>query len=690
MNIRDAALRRAAMLRPAEAEPARISLATLRRGGVRQAPDTRAQDVRSISWRGLTYAYLLGLGLLASVTLGGGWLVYDLLHRQSEHAGLISEAGAQRTRAVEIAALAATAADAGAADRAWAQARLPAAVEEMDAAHRRLLARTLDLAERGEALRRFYLGMGGLDARVRGFLDGAAQAAARPEAAAALRAAALHGLLPALSEAVAQHEDAARADVRRLSLVHQLAVGAALLLLLVEAVLVFRPLVGRIAALAGRLDHEARSDALTGLMNRRAVTAALAEVMGTGEPVAVIAIDLDHFKETNDAEGHAAGDALLRAAAARIREATRPGDILGRLGGDEFVAFLRHTASEEEAAAVARRLSEALHQPVPHGPRSLRLGATMGVALAPTDADTPERILRAADEALIRAKRRGRGSVGRATPEDSARVAREAQLAQALAQAGDGPLPGLEAWMQPVLSAGGALLGLEVQARWRHPALGAVPAGELFAVAQRQGLAHRVARQLRAEGLRRFAALRREGLADGRAAVSLSAAELLRDDVAEVLEAQVAEAGLDLRSLLLGITEDALLDRVAATSIARLSALRGQGAAIALEDFGTGNAGLAQLLRMPLDAVRLDRAFTARLGTDGRAERVVEGVIRLAHSLQLSVVAAGVEDAAQAALLRAMGCDGLQGGLLAPPMAGEALRGWLAGRHALPAGPPGP
>jgi diguanylate cyclase (GGDEF)-like protein len=169
----------------------------------------------------------------------------------------------------------------------------------------------------------------------------------------------------------------------------------------------------RLAAIQqDHLDHQANTDGLTGLLNRRASMSVLARLMEGGTPVAAVAIDLDHFKDTNDTHGHAAGDALLCATAERLRAVVRSGDVVGRLGGDEFVAFLLGPETRAELERVAARIRDALHQPVPHAGLSLRLGATLGVAFTPPEAQTPQAVLAAADEALILAKRRRRGSIG--------------------------------------------------------------------------------------------------------------------------------------------------------------------------------------------------------------------------------------------------------------------------------------
>ncbi|WP_338661993.1 EAL domain-containing protein [Pararoseomonas sp. SCSIO 73927] len=455
----------------------------------------------------------------------------------------------------------------------------------------------------------------------------------------------------------------------------------------------------------------ALTDALTGLPNRRATMAALTETLAGGTPVAVATVDLDHFKEANDGEGHAAGDALLKEAAARLREAVRPGDTVGRTGGDEFVVLLSGVEDDATADAVVQRISTALHRPVPYGERMLRLGATLGIALAPAHADDAEMLVRVADEALVRAKRDARGSIGRASPEDAAQLMRAAAVLRAFDADAAAGLPGATAQLQPILGLGrgrfgterlgperlnpdrmgeggadGAVLAVEALARWSHPEVGDVPPGELFPIIgpARGAL---LGRAVRGQALAAFAALQGPLLAAGRLAetrlaLNLSASEVARADIAVELAGQVERAGLSLRAVEIEITEEVLLDRVSDRTLDGLAALRGRGARLVLDDFGTGNSGLSQLLRLPLDGLKLDRRFTQRLGTDVRAEEIVKATVSLAHSLGLRLVAEGIETPRQVAMLRALGCDAVQGFLFARPMTPDALERWLRGMAA--------
>jgi diguanylate cyclase (GGDEF)-like protein len=639
-------------------------------------------DLGAQAVRRLTRAYLLALGLLAGLILAGGLLSGDLLRRQSEKAAAL-HAAAQLPftvqRIARIAPLAATGRDAAALATVEEEARaMLGALERW----RALAERTGLLADPGPAFH--HIGLRplldgaesfALQALALGPLIEAGEPGLAGSAAEALRHEGQEHLAPLLRDganALALRTETQMAWIQRL---HGGLLTLALLLIVVQAALIFGPLTRRIGRLAARLETEARTDSLTGLMNRRAVTEARALRLAQGEPLALIAVDLDHFKEANDAEGHEAGDALLRAAAQRLRGSLRRTDIVGRVGGDEFVAFLPGVREEAEVRAIAERVRRALHESVPYRNRRLRLGATLGVALAPGDATTGEALLRAADAALVRAKRAGRGTVGRAAPEDSARFQREAAIAEALAAAEE--LPGLEVHLQPLLplDGRGGPFAVESLARWSHPELGPVRAPELFAVAQRIGRAVPLGRQAFALALREFSALpREEGL---RLCVNLSAAELLAEDGVEALGAALRAAGLDFSCLVVEVQEEALTGRSGQRGGAALAALRAAGAWIAVDDFGGGSLSLDALLGPRLDLVKLDRALVARMAREPEALRLGAGLVALLRHHGAEVVGKGVETAAEGAALRAAGCRIAQGDALAPPMTGAELLAWL-------------
>jgi diguanylate cyclase (GGDEF)-like protein len=660
--------------------------------GGRDRPDRRQQDLGFVTARRLTRAYLLGLGLLAMVILAGGLLMGDVLRRHGDQAAALLTAGQLPFEVQRIAGLAPAAVAGGDTE---AIAVIEAEARSVLAALDRLRARPLALGFGSrQADSPYEAGADPLARRAEDFARRALTLLPALQSGEVILAEAVAGGLSvegqgALPELLREAANllAARteADMAWMSRLHAALLVLALLLLAVEAVLIFRPLTRRIGRLASRLEAEARADPLTGLMNRRAVTEALAVQLARGEPLALIVADLDHFKEANDAEGHEAGDALLRVAGERLRRALRNTDIVGRLGGDEFVAFLPGVREESEARAIAERVRRSLHTTVTHRDRRLRLGATLGVALAPGDATTGDALLRAADVALVRAKRAGRGTVGRAAPEDSARFLREAAIAEALQQADT--LPGLEVHLQPVLpldGQGGPMV-VESLARWSHPELGPIRAPELFAVAQRIGRAAPLGRQALRLALREFMALPRwEGL---RLSVNLSRAELLADDVTEALAQALGEAQLDFRALVIEVQEESLAGRAAQRSVSALLALRAAGAWLSVDDFGAGGLSLAPLLGPPLDMVKLDPQLIARMAKEPRTARLTAGLVGLLRHFGAEVVGKGVETAAQGAILRAAGCRLAQGDALAPPMTGAELHGWLADRGAIPTEP---
>ena len=442
-----------------------------------------------------------------------------------------------------------------------------------------------------------------------------------------------------------------------------------------------------------RSEAMALTDEVTGLPNRRGIAATLGRAKQDRRPVTVIVIDLDHFKEANDSAGHAAGDAVLREVAQRLRQGVRGGDVVGRIGGDEFAVLLMGLEDRAAAEEAVRRLSAVLHKPVVHGGITLRLGATIGAAMEPADADGAEAALRMADEAMIQAKRQGRGSIGWACRADAERVQRAAAIIRAFDAdlGGATVLSGAAVHLQPILRLDGArgAVAVEALARWSHPELGPVSPSQLFP-AIGPARAARLGEVVRDQALAALAVLRGSGMTSARLALNLSAAEVARADIVEHIAAQVERGGLGLDAIEVEITEEVLLDRVSNRTLDQLAALRGRGAKLALDDFGTGHSGLAPLLRLPLDAVKLDRRFVQKLGTDRRAEEIIRATVSLGHGLGMVVVAEGVETAQQAAMATALGCDRAQGYFFAAPMDRQALSAWLMDRQPDAPGAPVP
>lgn len=655
--------------------------------GAAALPDDR--DLR----RRLTCCWVLALGLVALAAVGATLLTVRLALAQRDHGAIVAEAGSQRARAQRLAAFLPELLKEDPFEVELARLEVARITERLEAVFARLAAGDQAPARATEALRAHYFEgpyalaarlarfLAGLHALLRDLEDGQT---ADAEAAAALRAEALGPLLGLLDEAVTLHERHARAAVDRLVLASLVVGGLALVLLAAIGLGVFRPMTAGLARTVQSLSGLAHSDPLTGLANRRAVIEALSDAIAAGRELAAVAIDLDHFKEANERVGHTGGDALLVAVAGRLRQLVRSDDIVGRLGGDEFVVFLLGITDERTLQPIIERIRGVLHEPVPFEGRVLPLGATLGLALCPADARNPEVLLRIADEALLRAKRERRGSVGRARREDTLAVEIAQELRTALdASAPEFPMPGLAAALQPIVALDASpddvsVLGVEALARWTHPRLGPVPPALLFGTVADRESAVRLGRRVRRLALAAFATVRPAVPGGVRLWLNLAPAEVLDESLVDRLLADLEETGVAAAEITLEITEEVLLDRVSETNLARLAELRRHGTSLALDDFGTGSSGLAQLLRLPIDTIKIDRRFVAALGRDRRAAEIVRTTVALASALDMLVVAEGVETAEQTRLLAELGCAAVQGNRIGPPMAETELRRWLA------------
>ncbi|WP_432523881.1 putative bifunctional diguanylate cyclase/phosphodiesterase [Kineococcus sp. SYSU DK006] len=467
------------------------------------------------------------------------------------------------------------------------------------------------------------------------------------------------------------------------------------------AVLAVLGLSGRVAhlvrAVSGhdRARHEARTDDLTGLPNRRAFSAALEAATAGGLPAALVLADLDGFKEVNDRFGHETGDRLLRHVSQRFRAALPPGTFTARLGGDEF-AILLTGGGCRDADAVARRLVEVAGEAELDGVRTA--GCSVGVAVAPTGADGaagaplpgPE-LLRRADAAMYVAKGRGGGvalhddALDRELRE---RAALTDDLRAAFADAsGQGAGQGHEQFVvhyQPQVSAAdGRVVGVEALVRWQHPSRGLVPPFRFLDLVEQQRLMPALTARVLARAAADLARWRAAGH-DLRLSFNVSSSQLAGDALLDLLDDVVA-TGTDPSRLVVEVTETTLVgdpDR----ALAVCQAIRDRGCELSIDDFGTGYSSLGYLSDFPATEVKVDRSFTARLLTSPRTAAVVAGTVGLAHHLGMRVVAEGVEDAATLAELRRLGCDLTQGYLHSRPVpAGELLRSLAASTPSAPA-----
>jgi diguanylate cyclase (GGDEF)-like protein/PAS domain S-box-containing protein len=413
-------------------------------------------------------------------------------------------------------------------------------------------------------------------------------------------------------------------------------------------------------------------DVLTGLPNRRLLMDRVDKQQGgamrEGSLGALMFIDLDHFKDINDARGHAVGDALLRSAAERIGALLRKGDTVARLGGDEFVVLLPQLAGERSEAvhralAVAEKIRAALAAPFEIEREYYQSGASLGVTLFPQPGADAHDLLREADTAMYRAKAEGRNSIVFFEATMQADVAQRLDLARSLALALDAGQ--LQMHYQPQVDATGRVVGAELLMRWRRPDGSMVPPDVFIPIAEQCGLIGRLGHWAMREACDAVVLLAAAGhpLA---LSVNVSPSQFRQADFVEQVRAALAASGAPAALLILEVTEGLLIEKIDET-VERMHALTALGLRFSIDDFGTGYSSLAYLRRMPLYELKVDRSFINDIPDDPDGIAIVQAVLAMASHLRLRVVAEGVETRAQADFLAANACDCLQGYLFARP-----------------------
>ena len=426
-------------------------------------------------------------------------------------------------------------------------------------------------------------------------------------------------------------------------------------------------------------------DPVTSLPNRLHFRAEADKLIAASEPgthSAMLFVDLDRFKRVNDSLGHARGDQLLLMVANRLRmsinasadDCAAPRPLLARLAGDEFTVFVSSTSSTEEAERIARRIALAIGEPFELHGHSIEIGASVGVALSPDHGMNIETLMRAADIAMYHAKESGGSQYclfsSELAEKYQVKVNTEIALREAV-QRGEFILA-----MQPQLSlVSGEITGAEALLRWNHPRDGLRQPDSFITIAETTGIIAEIGEWVISEVASMMAAWQREGIAR-RLAFNVSPRQLERGDFFVMLRAAFAERQVSLSMIELEFTESAAME-CSDGVLAEIAALRADGISIAIDDFGTGYSNIARLRAMPLDRVKLDPSLIADIHLSEKARTVVQAVIQLIKGVGAEVVAEAVETVAQADILRAMGCDTVQGFIFAHPMFEDDYVAWI-------------
>ncbi len=427
-------------------------------------------------------------------------------------------------------------------------------------------------------------------------------------------------------------------------------------------------------------------DPLTGLPNRRLLhdrlEQALAGAKRNGLMLALLFLDLDQFKRINDALGHETGDALLQAAARRLRRGLRRADTAARFGGDEFCVLLSDIKKPRDAAVLAEKLLDRLAKPFNIHGRNIYVTATIGISIYPADAVDARALLNHADAGLHKAKERGPNAFQFYTPEMHvkalARMATESDLRKAF----DGDE--LVLYYQPCVDIKTEeIIGAEALLRWRRPNLGPVEPVDFISLAEDTGLIVPIGNWAIEAAARQSRTWIDRGLGPIRVMVNLSARQFQGAGLVETVAGALRTAGLDPRNLILEITESLLIKNVGGTA-ALLYEISEMGVDILMDDFGAGYSSLGTLKLFPIDALKIDRSFIRDVVTSPDDAAIVRAIISMAQSLRLGVIAEGVETAAQLTFLKTVKCEAVQGYIYSRPLPAREFERWVREGRRLP------
>lgn len=416
--------------------------------------------------------------------------------------------------------------------------------------------------------------------------------------------------------------------------------------------------------LAKQLALQLQSDPMTGLLNREHLTEMLEEALVTeaerGGIAAVLFLDLDRFKQVNDALGHAVGDQVLKKVAARLQGMLGPRDVAARIAADEFAVVLAGLASISEALRKPAEFLDAMRKPFQVDDHEVFATASIGLSTFPLDGDNAGALLRKAERAMQAAKKQGKNDWRHSGQEQTVASAQSLEMETALRHAIENSELRLQ--YQPIVAMNEELAGLEALLVWSHPKLGRISPAVFIPLAEEAGLIQQIGNWVLHEVCRQNAHWQRLGYAPVRVAANISVLQFSRPEFFDAVRAAIDESRLNPEWLELELTEGVIIQEFA-ESVQSIRRLRALGVRISIDDFGTGYSSLNYLHQLPLDTLKIDRSFVRNLTEDGGALPVVQTIISLAHNLRLQVIAEGVETIAQLEILRRAGCDKIQGHL---------------------------
>ncbi len=489
-------------------------------------------------------------------------------------------------------------------------------------------------------------------------------------------------LLQSLNLLVSQYELENQAKVAELQELEIAALGLGLLTLLLEAFFIFRPLEREIKEMTDALQHQVEHDSLTGLSNRtflrNRLEFAIALADRNREDVALFYLDLDRFKNINDSLGHATGDELLRQISQRFSGILRESDFVARMGGDEFTFLVTQVKDPADAATVARKLIDCLKQPFEIEGHELYITASIGICVYPHDGRDATTLLKNADVAMYRVKKSGRNGFQYFADQLEAASATRLQLESQLHRTLD--RGELQLYYQPQVELDGSVVGTEALIRWIHPELGLLGPSLFVQIAEETGLILEIGDWVLNEACRFSQKLQTTGLGAIPVSVNVSALQFAQASFIQSVSAALAGSGLPGKMLELELTESLLMHNLD-DGLKKIEQLHALGVRIAIDDFGTGFSSLSYLQRLPIDTLKVDRCFLRDFHSK-HADRdngvaIVKAIITLAATLNMHVVAEGVETIEQLNFLKSIGCDRAQGYLFAAPMAAELYEALL-------------